>query len=67
MILARKFTLAEDDEYEHLAAAGGRLRSLLEAFTENRLPPDYGPEQLAGYARSMLSITCAVKSRLSTL
>ena len=56
MILARKFTLAEDDDYEHLAAASGRLRAVLEAFAENRLPPDYGPEQLAGYARSLLSV-----------
>lgn len=56
MILARKFSLAEDDDYEHLAAAGGRLRALLEAFTEDRLPSEYGPEQLVGYARSLLAV-----------
>jgi|GEM_PF-2206034 len=54
MILSRKFTLAEDDDYEHIAAAGGRLRALLEAFSEGSLPPEYGPEQLAEYALSLL-------------
>lgn len=56
MILARKFTLADDNDYERLAAAGGRLRALLEAFTENRLPPEYGANQLAVFARSLVSL-----------
>ncbi len=56
MIFARKFTLAEDDDYERIAAAGGRLRAVLEAFTENTLPREYGEEQLAGYARSLLAV-----------
>jgi len=56
MILARKFIMAQDDDYEGLAAASGRLRALLDAFVEDRLPPEYGPEQLAGYARSLLAV-----------
>ncbi len=55
MILPRKFTAAEDNEYEHLAAVSGRLRGVLEAFSENRLPPEYGLEVLAGYARSLMA------------
>ena len=55
MILARKFSLVDDGDYERLAAASGRLRALLEAFAEDRLPPAYGPEMLAGYARSLLA------------
>ena len=56
MILARKFTQADDDDYERLAAAGGRLRAVLEAFAENRLPPGYGPDVLAGYVRSLIAV-----------
>lgn len=55
MILARKFTLAEDDDYERLAAASGRLRAVLEAFVEGRLPPEYGNKQLSVFARSLIS------------
>jgi hypothetical protein len=55
MVLARKFTLAEDDDYERLAAVSGRLRAVLEAFAEERLPPEYGPGVLAGYARSLIA------------
>lgn len=55
MILARKFTLAKDDDYEHLAAASGRLRILLEAFVEDRLPPEYGTDQLSAFALSLIS------------
>lgn len=54
MIPARKFTLADDNDYERLAAASGRLRVLLEALAENQLPTEYGADQLAGYARSIL-------------
>ena len=54
MILARTFTQAEENDYERLAAASGRLRALLEAFAEDRLPSNYGPEQLAGYGKSLL-------------
>ncbi|RKX90018.1 MAG: hypothetical protein DRP70_01925 [Spirochaetes bacterium] len=56
MIFARKFTLAEDDDYERIVAAGGRLRALLEAFTVGQLPREYGLMQLAGYARSLLAV-----------
>lgn len=55
MILARKFTLSEDDDYERLAAASGRLRILLEAYVEGRLPREYGREQLTGFALSLIS------------
>ncbi|MCK5735167.1 MAG: hypothetical protein KAH21_01765 [Spirochaetaceae bacterium] len=56
MILPRKFTLSEDNDYEHIAAASGRLRALLEAFTAGELPREYGMKQLAGYARSLLEV-----------
>jgi len=54
MILPRKYSLAADDDYEHIAAAGGRLRALLEAFREGSLPEDYGLDQLSVYAESLL-------------
>jgi len=54
MILPRKFSLAADDDYEHVAAAGGRLRALLEAFSEGSLPENYGLEQLSVYSESLL-------------
>lgn len=56
MILARKFTLAKDDDYEHLAAASGRLRILLDAYVEGRLPPEYDNEKLSDFALSLISI-----------
>jgi hypothetical protein len=55
MILARKFTQAEENDYERIAVAGGRLRSLLDAFAENRLPPEYGGGELAVYAGTLLA------------
>ncbi len=55
MILARKFTQAETNDYERIAVAGGRLRALLDAFAENRLPPEYGANELAGYGRTLLA------------
>jgi hypothetical protein len=55
MILARKFTQAEENDYERIAVAGGRLRSLLDAFAENRLPPEYGAGELAAYAATLLA------------
>ena len=55
MILPRKFALSKDNDYEHLAAASGRLRALLDAFAEGRLPDEYGEEQLAHYAASLLA------------
>lgn len=54
MILAHIFTRAEENDYESLAASSGRLRALLEAFAEDRLPSNYGPEELAGYGKSLL-------------
>jgi len=54
MILPRKFSPASDDDYERIAAAGGRLRALLEAFSEGSLPDNYGMEQLSVYAESLL-------------
>jgi hypothetical protein len=56
MILARKFIQSEDVNYEHIAAVSGRLRAVLEAFSEDRLPPEYGPDVLAAYARSLLAV-----------
>jgi hypothetical protein len=55
MILARKFTQAEENDYERIAVAGGRLRALLDAFAENRLPPEYGAIELARYAGTLLA------------
>jgi len=56
MILARKFTLSEDNDYERIAAVSGCLRALLEAFAAGELPREYGMKQLAGYARSLLDV-----------
>lgn len=56
MILPRKFILSEDNQYEHLAVVSGRLRAVLEAFSENRLPPEYRPEVLAGYTCSLIAV-----------
>ncbi len=56
MIFARKFSIAEDNDYERIAAVSGRLRTLLEAFVEGQLPPEYGMKQLAGYARSLITV-----------
>jgi hypothetical protein len=55
MILSRKFTQAEENDYERIAVAGGRLRALLDAFAEDRLPPEYGADKLAAYARTLLA------------
>ncbi|MCG8452667.1 MAG: hypothetical protein MI717_05760 [Spirochaetales bacterium] len=54
MILSRNFKPIDDDDYERLAAVSGRLRSVLEAFAEGTLPPEYGPKQLALYARTLV-------------
>ena len=54
MILAHEFTLALENDYEEIAAAGGRLRALLDAFAANTLPEEYTKEQLAVYAASLL-------------
>jgi len=56
MIFSRKFTLAENDDYENLAAASGRLRALLEGYAGGSLPLEYGRKQLARYAESLLAV-----------
>jgi hypothetical protein len=54
MVLPLKFSVSEDNDYEHLAAASGRLRALLEAFSDGSLPPEYGDNKLVIFARSLL-------------
>ena len=56
MILERKFVPTDNNDYERLAAVSGRLRAVLEAFAGGTLPPEYGPEQLAAYASSLIAV-----------
>lgn len=56
MILSREFTSIQTNDYETLASAGGRLRAVLDAFAENRLPEEYGPDALWQFGKSLLSI-----------
>ena len=55
MLLAHEFTQSSENDYEEIAAAGGRLRALLDAFAGNTLPGEYTEEQLANYAGSLLA------------
>lgn len=55
MVLARKFTQAEDNDYEKLVSSSGRLRAVLDAFAEGSLPPEYDAVKLASYASSLIA------------
>ncbi len=56
MILARKFTQAENNDYESLVSAHGRLRAILDSFAEGILPPEYSPSILADYVGSVIAV-----------
>ncbi len=55
MVLARKFTQSEDNNYEGLVAAAGRLRAILDAFAQESLPPEYDVSIVVEYTKSLLA------------